>query len=922
MTLHKLTAGDGYTYLTRQVAAHDATTRGFGSLGDYYSEKGEAPGVWMGRGLAGVPDFPASERVTEAQMVALFGEGRHPNAAEIKRAGRLTGKDPQQVDQASRLGAPYRVFDPANGFRRRCAEEFREHNIAQGLGAVTPVPEGDRARIRTAVASAMFAESYGRPPADARELSGHLARISRQTTTAVAGYDLTFTPVKSVSTLWAIAPPEVAAVIEQAHADAVADTLRWLEDHATYTRTGHHGAAQVEVRGLIAAAFTHRDSRAGDPDLHTHVAISNKVQTLDGRWLALDGRAIYRNNVPASERYNTRLEALLVDRLRVRFANRPGADPSKRPVREIVGMDGPLPRLWSSRRRAIEIRRSALARQFQADHGRPPTTVEAMALAQRANLETRQTKHEPRSHAEQRARWRAQALATLGGEERLLAYLDGVLRGTRARPHRPTRAWVTETAQQVLAVVSSTRATWQENHVRAEAERHVRSSGLRLADIDRAVDAVVTAVLSPPLSIRMDGGVTRGGRAADEPAALRRSDGMSVYVVADSARYTSSEILAAEQLVLAAAGRRDGHVTPPAAVEVALVESVANGVTLNPSQVQMVRELATSGARVQLALAPAGTGKTTALRALATAWRAGGGEVVGLAPSAAAATVLREQIGADTDTLAKLIHALTTGVDVPPWLPSIGPGTLVLVDEGGMAGTPDLARLVEHVTAAGGSVRLIGDDQQLAAVGAGGLLRDLAATHGAVSLSQVVRFTDPDTGAPNHAEAEASLALRHGDPAARAYYADHGRVHVGDLATITDQAYAAWAADRAAGRDALMLAPTRELVAELNARARADRMARQPGPIGREVTLADSQSASAGDAVITRRNERTLALGATDWVKNGDRWTVTVVHDSGALDVVHQGTGRHLTLPTRYVTQHVTLGYATTVHGAQGITAD
>ena len=187
MTLHKLTAGDGYTYLTRQVAAHDVTTRGSGSLGDYYSEKGEAPGVWMGRGLAGVPDFPLGERVTETQMVALFGNGRHPNAEEIERAARLAGKDAQHVDQASRLGAPYRVFDQSNEFRRRCAEGFRDHNIACGLDAVTPVPEEDRARIRTAVARAMFVESYGRPPADARELSGHLARISRQATTAVAG---------------------------------------------------------------------------------------------------------------------------------------------------------------------------------------------------------------------------------------------------------------------------------------------------------------------------------------------------------------------------------------------------------------------------------------------------------------------------------------------------------------------------------------------------------------------------------------------------------------------------------------------------------------------------------------------------------------------------------------------------------------
>jgi conjugative relaxase-like TrwC/TraI family protein len=55
------------------------------------------------------------------------------------------------------------------------------------------------------------------------------------------------------------------------------------------------------VRGLVAAAFTHRDSRAGDPDLHTHVAVANKVQTLDGRWLSIDGRVLFKANVAASD---------------------------------------------------------------------------------------------------------------------------------------------------------------------------------------------------------------------------------------------------------------------------------------------------------------------------------------------------------------------------------------------------------------------------------------------------------------------------------------------------------------------------------------------------------------------------------------------------------------------------------------------
>jgi DNA primase catalytic core len=920
MTLHKLTAGDGYTYLTRQVAASDATNRGYSDLGAYYSEKGEAPGVWMGTGLSSVPDFPLGEHVTEAQMKALFGEGRHPNADAIEQAARAEGKHYFEIDAASRLGNPYRIHEQANMFHRRSAGAFRDYNTEQGLHADTPVPAEVRAQIRSDIAAMMFVETYGRDPADARELSGHLARISRQATTAVAGYDLSFSPVKSVSTLWAVAPREVAAIIEQAHRDAVKDTLTWLERNATYTRRGKGGVAQVEVHGLIAAAFTHRDSRAGDPDLHTHVAVSNKVQAKDdGQWLALDGRPLFKNNVAASERYNTRVEALLIERLGVSFADRPGTDPSKRPIREIVGVDGDLPRHWSKRRASIDVRRAALSAQFQTDHGRPPTPNEARELAQQANTETRQRKHEPRSYADQRATWRTEALGVLGGDIGLRDYVQRALRapGGHQPRQRVTTRWVHMTARQVLAGVQSSRAVWQENHVRAEAERRVRAAGVRLVDVDRAVDAVIAQALSPKLSLPLD-----SAEPVSEPGALRRSDGTSVYTVAGARLYTSAEIVAAEQAIVAAAARKDGCTIGADTIDMALLESTANGVELNPGQVQLVRELATSGARVQLALAPAGTGKTTAMRVLSRAWTSGGGEVVGLAPSAAAAAVLREEIGTSTDTLAKLIHSLETGIAVPDWVTAIGPDTLVVIDEAGMAGTPDLAKAIEYVVDRGGSVRLIGDDQQLAAVGAGGVLRDISEVHGAVTLSQVMRFTDPVTGAPNHAEGAASLALRDGNAAAIAYYIDHNRIHVGDLTTATDDAYTAWSADRAQGRDSIMLAPTRDLVAELNDRARRDRLDSHVGPVGRQVTLVDHSQASAGDAIITRENNRTIPIGAHDWVKNGDRWVVENVRESGALDVIHHDTGRHITLPAAYVAEHVSLGYASTVHGAQGITAD
>ena len=995
MKVHKLTAGDGYTYLTRQVAAQDVTHRGRSGLGAYYNEKGEAPGVWMGRGLGGVSDFPLGEHVTEEQMRLLFGEGRHPNARAAERAARAAGKSEWAIDQAGRLGAPYKIYKDANEFRSRCAVAFADLNSAAGLPRDWPVKASERAEIRTRIAREMFVETYGREPIEARELSGHVARISRQATTAVAGYDLTFSPVKSVSTLWAIAPGQISEVIEQCHRDAVADTLSWIEDNAAYTRRGRNGVAQVNIKGLIAAAFTHRDSRAGDPDLHTHVAVSNKVQALDGTWLALDGRAMYKNNVAASERYNTRIEALLTQRLGIRFADRdaPGrADETKHPIREIVGIDGDLPRHWSKRRSQIELRRAVLSASFQERHGRPPTTKEAGELGQQATLETRQAKHEPRSHAEQRTAWRAEAITVLGSEIALRGYLRAALQPGRMRGERGVRL----TAKRVQAIaaevlhgqltpngrrvggVESQRAVWQENHIRAEAERRVRAADIRPAAVDAAVDAVVKAALNPAMSMALDTREPAGGAAT--PAALQRTDGSSVYTVAGTRLYTSAAVVPAEKAILAAAAQRGGRTLTAEQVDVALLESVANKVTLNPGQVQLVRELATSGARVQLALAPAGTGKTTAMRVLASAWTASGGNIIGLAPSAAAASVLREEIGAKTDTLAKLIVDLAdanphrfngkrTWLNVPyaervaakqagahfdpttktwfapggdaqvaegaplarwrDWLTTIGPDTLVVIDEAGMASNPDLGKAIAFVLARGGSVRLIGDDQQLAAIGAGGVLRDIAAREGAVTLSQVMRFVHPSghphAGTPNHAEGAASLALRDGDPAALGYYLDQQRVHVGDLSTCADDAYAAWRADRGDGRDAIMLAPTRDLVAQLNTRARADRLAElghSDQPTGRTVVLADGVVCSGGDTIITRLNERRIPVSATDWVKNGDRWTVDAVLDSGALQVTHLRTKRHITLPPSYVTANVELGYACTIHAAQGVTAD
>ena len=909
MSLHKLTAGSGYTYLTRQVAAHDRAGGPRTSLASYYSERGETPGRWVGSGVAGVDGLSVGDEVTAEQMRALFGAGLHPLAQQ--RRERLEGPDLTDRDfiAVTRLGVPYKVYAGGpSAFQVEVARRVEEHAASLGHPRDYPVAPKDRARIRSEVAAEFFRAEHGRDPRDARELSGAVAKLSRPRTSAVGGFDLTFSPVKSVSTLWAIAPPDVAAQIELAHNEAVADALGFIEGHALYSREGTNGVRQVDVTGLVAAAFTHRDSRAGDPDLHTHVAVANKVQTLSGKWLAIDGRILFKAKVTASETYNTALEKHLRTRLGLTFAHRPGTEPGKRPIREVVGVHPALNQRWSTRRAAIETRRGELATAFQGDHGRPPSVVEAIQLAQQATLETRDAKHEPRTLTEQRAQWRQQAEQVLGGPAGVAAMVTTALSAAQ-RSHATPKvtvdaAWVRDTAARVRDEIQARRSTWQVWHVRGEAHRQVRAANLPAEQVEQVVDLVTDHALRAA-SVRL----TPSGDGIEEPPELRRKDGSSVYEIAGSAVYTSEQILAAEQRLVRTAGRADGHRANQSAVDLALLEQAANGTTLNPGQTALVTQMATSGARLQLAIAPAGTGKTTAMRALTAAWREDGGTVLGLAPSAAAAAVLREQTGATTDTLAKLTWSISAG-DLPDWADAIGPRTLVVIDEAGMADTRSLDTAVHFVTARGGQVRLIGDTQQLTAIGAGGVLRDIAATHGALHLDELMRFTDPVEGA-------ASLALREGRTEALGFYLDHDRVHVGDLATVTQDVFTAWAIDRAAGLDALMLAPTRDLVSQLNSQAQAHRLTgRDRGP---GVRLADGNTAYAGDTVLTRSNDRRLRLGANDWVKNGDRWIVLDVLHTGALTVNHQRTGRQVTLPGDYVATAAELGYAATIHGAQGI---
>lgn len=933
--IHKLTAGSGYLYLVRQVAAHDRT-HGPESLGDYYSSKGETPGRWGGRGLAGLSagsenwtrtdagdrlwSVAEGSEVTEDQMKALFGLGVHPNASALTKQLIAQGARKNSALTATSLGRPFRVNAGETELQQRLALAYRDHNLSIGAHWNAAIDESVRAQMRTDIATEMFEEQHRRAPLDERELTGFIARGTRDQTTSVAGYDMTFTPVKSVSALYALCPEPIAKQIEECHSKAVQDALDFLQDQAAYTRIGAQGIAQVDTEGFITAEFLHRDTRASDPGLHTHVAISNKVRArgTDGiaRWYALDGRPLYASTVAASELYNSRLEAYLGQVLGMRFAARGDAREGKREVREVVGVSRELNELWSSRRAAIDAEYAVLAKKFQAAHGREPTTPESIAMFQQATLATRDAKHEPRSLAEQRQEWRTQAVGLLGSDEAVNAMIARSLAGRTTTPAEVTDSWIKARAAQVIATVSAARATWNRTHVLAEALRVVRVTGH--AGIDGIAELITDAALAEPLSIRH---ACSPDTDLGEPARLRRRDGSSVYRQVGSQTYTSHEILAAERSILAAAELRDGRTVPAADVEIELLAQAAHRRELNAGQAQLVREMACRGQRVMLALAPAGSGKTTAMAALARSWEGAGGTVIGLSPSASAAQLLREEIEVEVgDTLDKF-NWLTNNPDISPgdparqWYDAIDENTLIIVDEAGKAGTLALASMIAVALARGASVRLVGDDKQLSSISAGGVLRDLAHLYGAITLSQVMRFASA-------AEAQAGLALRDGDPSGIAFYLDEQRVHVGTQAAASDMAFEAWQSDIAAGEHSLLLAPTHDLVSELNDRARLHRLtelgARAPGI---EAVLMAGARASVGDLVFTKENDRTLALGATDFVRNGYRWEVTEVDPEGSITVKHLESGAHLRLPAEYVRAHVTLGYARTIDATQGATA-
>ncbi|MCT1447215.1 relaxase domain-containing protein [Brevibacterium casei] len=882
VSMRVMSAGDGYKYLLKTVAAADGNRPLSTPLTRYYMEEGTPPGRWLGAGVAalGKGEIQVGDRVSEHQLQLLMG----------------TGHDPITDEPLGRAFPTYKSQD-----------ERIEARIADLDPTMTPGAKGE------AVAQIVAEET------------------ARSTRRAVAGFDFTFSIPKSASVLWAVSDAGVQALIAEVHHRAVAEVVAFMEREVAATRTGatvgDGAVAQVDVTGLIATAFDHFDSRAGDPHLHTHVVISNKAKTvLDGRWRSLDGRPMYAVVVALSELH----EAVFADHMTRTFgvsweAREMGRD--RNPAWAITGVPEGLVTEFSTRARHIDAEKNRLIAEYVAQHGRQPSNATILKLRAQATLATRPEK-QVRSLADLTAEWRTRASKTLGQDATLWAReVTDNDKPMLLRADDVPLDVISELGRTVVEVVGEKRSTWRRWNLMAEASR--QTMGWRFATMqDREAIVAMIADAAELVSLRLT-----PPELATSPVVFRRPDGTSVFRPKSSTVFTSESQLAAEDRLLERAANLGGSTVTLATVEKITYRPDADGRMLGDDQADALTRIAVSGRMLDILVGPAGAGKTTAMNALRRAWEAehGSGAVVGLAPSAVAAQVLADDLGIETENTAKwwqnhLVHGTTFEA-----------GQLVIIDEASLAGTLSLDRITHIAQDAGAKVLLVGDYAQLQSVDAGGafalIARDRADTP---ELVDVHRFT-------HTWEKTASLELRHGRTAAIDTYLAHERIAEGDGEAMTDTAYNAWRADRDAGLVSVLIAETHEDVTTLNGRARADLILSKTLNPDREVELRDGTAAGVGDTIITRRNNRNLrTLAGRDWVRNGDIWTIKAVGDDGTVAIARDygagtavkedGTitsrrrgrrfGGSIVLPASYVGEHVDLGYAVTAYRAQGITTD
>jgi conjugative relaxase-like TrwC/TraI family protein len=703
----------------------------------------------------------------------------------------------------------------------------------------------------------MWALLDGRHPASGARLGRAFGDRSAR------GFDATFSAPKSVSVLWALTPdPWIRAEVLAAHDAAVEAALGWFETHGAVTRRGTDGTHQVDTRGISAALFRHQTSRTVDPQLHTHAVIAAKVQDPTGKWLSLDARFLKGQQRTIGWIYDAALRAELTSRLGVAWVRE-----EERPT-DLAVVPEQLRTLFSERSAQVEAKLAELIGRWSAEHdGEDPDPRTIAELERRAVVASRPSKAQGTDGVALLAEWTERARAA-GFDSSLLdrQHLD------QARPGqlRPSDDAVIGEA---LRRVQDESAAW----LRADIARHL--SDLVPVGVGASAEEVV-AELDRLAGLAIDRCVPLGPTRVGPT----RRDGRPITEAVTDRLFTTAAVLDQETDLQ----------------RWALNSATAPNRSLEPQQAAIAAM--TGHDALVVVVGPAGTGKTTTTAHAVATLRARHRPVVGLAPSGKAADVLAREAGCPTDTVAGFLARHRNGLSSYPT------GTTVVLDEAGMIATDDLAQVVDLVRRHRWRLVTVGDPAQLPAVGRGGVFAHWCDTVPHVELDTPRRFREPW-------ESQASLRLRSGDPEAAETYAEHRRLRTIHPALLASDVARVHRRHVEAGRTVAITTTTAETARAINL-AIHDQVDRQPGL---RAHLVDGTTAGVGDQIATRRNDPGLATDRGERVRNRHTWIVSAVGRDGSLTASDPERGE-VTLPARYVAQHVELGWAVTGYGNQGDT--
>lgn len=689
---------------------------------------------------------------------------------------------------------------------------------------------------------------------------------------SVSGFDLSLTPVKSISVLWGLGDAKTRKVIEDAHELALKETIKYMENNVAYTRIGANGES-VKTNNLLVTAITHYDSRTGDPDLHTHILLANKTY-YDDRWLALDGKILYKSIVTMDLYYKSIFEKELTNNLGVRFVEKYNKN-QKIPIREIEGISNDIINLFSKRSDDIEKLYSTFIDNYIKIHKRTPTYTVQKQIRERVNALTKDKKNRKESKEEKINKWRIILKEELNLTDKEVDELINKVLNRNAVYTSLDDETIENTAWNTLNEVSTNYAVFNKFLIYNEAFRQINSINIHPDYKTEIVDKIYNSVIEKAFLITD----TNSPMPYYSTKSLINKE---KYIIRESLKDTKTPILNKLEF--------NDSDTPH---------------QLSNEQKEWISNISYSTTRITVGIGVAGAGKSTSLLHLANCARAENKNVIALSYTARAAENLGKSINADNYTIHAFLRRINKGEI------NISKDDILIIDEVSMLNTNLLSDLAKKLNE--NKIILIGDNKQLQTIEGTSPITYLYNEKNVKihSMREVHRFKNKEEGLN-------TLKIRDGNIEALKFYEDNGRIERGDNETIFDMITNNYIQDIKDGKESILLGQSIKEVSELNRIVQSKLTNLEKTA----VILSDGHTLHIRDKIVNRQNNRKLGL------LNGNTYTVinirkihTEYGNEYKVVAVDQFFKKHF-IPLSHIEKHCELGYASSINRSQGLTVD